>query len=63
MTTPVQQQVQAVLGELKVRTKSGGTTGSPAEYEVTQETLDFLQNKVVLVKSDGSVEPREASRR
>lgn len=63
MATPAQQQVQSVLNELRFQTKTESTSASPAEYEVTQETLKFLKGKVVVVKSDGSVEAREPAKR
>lgn len=63
MTTPAQQQVQSVLDELRFKTRSESTSASPAEYEVTKDTLEFLQDKVIVVKSDGSVEARQTAAR
>lgn len=63
MSTPAQQQVQSVLDELKFKTKTESTSASPAEYEATQQTLKFLKDKVIVVKSDGSVETRQMSPR
>lgn len=60
LATKDQALVVSAVSDMKLKAIKSDRIGGDMKFEVTEDTLDFLKNKVVTVKSDGSLDLNQA---